>query len=325
MSPRLIDSLNLQAFTDIARNIPYQQLKSHLFPGLDVWVRRDDLIDPLISGNKAYKLFYNLIEARWRKAKTIVTCGGAWSNHIHAIAAAGARFGFKTVGIIRGERPTKLSATLQDAERFGMKLVFVTRATYRLRGGVGFLKRAGLKLENFYFIPEGGSNLAGVRGIQLLGQVIEDTAPVKFDQVWVACGTGATFGGLYSSISSASVIGVEVLNAGDSILKDVALWVQRLRHDKSIANKIQCCKLSSLRERLLNSYHCGGYGKSSSAMKVAMEEFEKHSFHPVDPVYMGKLIYALASFDNKIDQKNKTVLMIHSGGLQGGRSYDGGG
>ncbi|WP_226647189.1 1-aminocyclopropane-1-carboxylate deaminase/D-cysteine desulfhydrase [Microbulbifer variabilis] len=327
MQPRLLDSLDLQAFTDAARNIPYQQLNSDLFHGLDVWVRRDDLIDPIISGNKAYKLFFNLIEAKKCGAKIIVTCGGAWSNHIHAVAAAGARFGFETIGIIRGERPPNLSATLQDAERFGMKLLFVPRALYRQRSELDFLRIIGLWGKDFYFIPEGGSNLPGIKGIQLLGKVIEETAPVGFDEVWVACGTGVTFAGLYSSIFSASVIGVEVLKAGDAIFKGVWHWIWQLSGGRYVYEQpiegLLDASPEALRKNLLASYHCGGYGRVSRALIDFKLGFEGvNSSPPVDQVYMGKSVYALSKTLGSIARaEKKPVLLMHSGGLQGRRGY----
>jgi len=327
MLPRLLDQLDLQAFTDAARQIPYQQIISDIYPDLDVWIRRDDLIDPLISGNKAYKLFFNLLEARAQGVKTIITCGGAWSNHIHAIAAAGARFKFETIGVIRGERPIKLSATLQDAERFGMKLIFVTRVQYRRRSEPEFLKEIGVELEDSYYVPEGGSNLAGVEGIQLLGQVIEETAPVDFDQIWVACGTGATFAGLYSSIHRAAVVGVEVLKGGGSILKNARYWLDILgaSSEKNGVNNLPIYRhLPKIGGGcLLEQYHGGGYGKYKREFREFHRLFEVGSVVPVDPVYTLKLLYALwkSRDDGQFPASKTRVLLIHSGGLQGRRGY----
>ncbi|MFA0813919.1 1-aminocyclopropane-1-carboxylate deaminase/D-cysteine desulfhydrase [Microbulbifer epialgicus] len=329
MLPRLLDSLDLQAFTDAARQVPYQQISSEVFPGLDVWVRRDDLIDPLISGNKAYKLIFNLIEARNQGAKTIVTCGGAWSNHIHAVAAAGARFGFKAIGIIRGERPAEFSATLQDAQRFGMELKFVTRAQYRRRGELDFLRDLGLENEGVYFVPEGGANLAGVKGVQLLGRVIEETAPVAFDQVWVACGTGATFAGLYSSIQNCSVIGVEVLKAADSILNEACYWVsqaesalpggQKTNNHSALAGAE---RLTELRKRLLSQFHFGGYGRYPKELRDFHMGLSFEGVPPFEPVYMLKLLYALQKGSGEKELSGGRVLILHSGGLQGRRGFN---
>ncbi|WP_299945070.1 pyridoxal-phosphate dependent enzyme [uncultured Microbulbifer sp.] len=329
MSPRFWDCLDLKAFTDAACEVPYQQIKSDLFSGFDIWVRRDDLIDPIISGNKAYKLLFNLIEARDRGAEILITCGGAWSNHIHAVAAAGARFGFRTVGVIRGERPAILNASLQDARRFGMRLEFVSRTQYRRRDQPDFLHEVGLELDSAYFIPEGGSNLLGIKGVQLLGKVIEETAPVAFDQMWVACGTGATFAGFSVGIRNISVIGVEIMKAGDSILKDAGLWIERLsatrlghlEKDKS-GTRLPLDRLSALRLRLLSQYHCGGYGKYPKALADFQREFEDQVNIPLDPIYTSKLFNALKKIIAKDGgQQGVRALAIHTGGLQGRRGY----
>ncbi|WP_444931475.1 1-aminocyclopropane-1-carboxylate deaminase/D-cysteine desulfhydrase [Microbulbifer sp. SSSA002] len=287
-----------------------------------MWIRRDDLIDPLISGNKAYKLFYNLIEARRRGASTLVTCGGAWSNHIHAVAAAGSRFGYRTVGVIRGEKPPKLSATLSDAERMGMVLHFVSRMEYRKRGEKDFFSRLDLQAGESYFIPEGGGNLLGVEGIQLLGEVIEDTMPVKFDQIWVACGTGATFAGLSLTMDRVRVIGVEVLKAGDSILRGVCEWGSRLRCANKLLDVARVDYRTALRESLIGGYHCGGYARYPDWLRSFHFDFEAETGIPLDPVYMVKVFNGLSDRISKGEIPiGSRILVLHSGGLQGRRAY----
>ncbi|MCO1335928.1 pyridoxal-phosphate dependent enzyme [Microbulbifer sp. OS29] len=324
-----LDKLDVQAFTTAAMNVPYEQLHSDLFPGIEVWVRRDDLLDPLISGNKAYKLLYSLVEAKERQIETVVTCGGAWSNHIHATAAAGARFGFNTVGIIRGQRPSSLSATLRDAERFGMKLVFVNRAQYRRRSEVEFLSEVEVEEDSSLFVPEGGSNLAGVRGAQLLGEVIGKSAPVKFDQVWTACGTGATFAGLAAGLNGPLVVGVEVLKAGDSVVSGVCTWLSllktRLTNDRvrvdpdiftsdEMAGGVVC---------LLKGFHGGGYAKYSDELRRFQCGFEVETGIPIDPIYTSKLLFALSAYAKvKHFKESKRILVVHSGGLQGRRGLN---
>ncbi|WKD51441.1 1-aminocyclopropane-1-carboxylate deaminase/D-cysteine desulfhydrase [Microbulbifer spongiae] len=333
MSLRFWDCLDHQTFTDTACEVPYQQIKGDFFPGFDVWVRRDDLIDPIISGNKAYKLFFNLIEAKDRGAKILITCGGAWSNHIHAVAAAAAaaaaaaRFGFQTIGIVRGERLAILNASLQDAQRFGMKLKFVTRTQYRKRNQSDFLHEMGLDSGAAYFIPEGGSNLLGIKGIQLLGKVIEETVPATFDQMWVACGAGATFAGFSAGIRNISVIGVEILRAGDSIFKEVDRWIKRLNltapehlEKGRSGTLLSSDRLSDLRLRLLNQYHCGGYGQYPKVLADFQREFEGQVDIPLNPIYTSKLFHAIKnSNDRGGGQRGARLLVIHTGGLQGRR------
>ncbi|GAA5526073.1 D-cysteine desulfhydrase [Microbulbifer aestuariivivens] len=290
-----------------ARAVPYQRLPDTLFPGVEAWIRRDDLLDPLISGNKAYKLLFNLVEARRQGAEKIITCGGAWSNHIHALAAAGRRFGFATVGIIRGERPAQLSAMLQDAERFGMELRFVSRDLYRRRGESEFIEQVGIEMNRTYFVPEGGANLAGARGAQFLGRIITETAPTPFDQVWLACGTGLTLSGVQAGLAVIPAVGVPVLKAGRSIYAQAGHWLRSL----GVAVK---------HEPLCEGYECGGYARINPELSRFLHHFKQTSSIPLDPVYTAKLVFALYSESRigKITIQSK-VLLLHSGGLQGRR------
>ena len=308
---RYLTDLSLEYFTEAAKNVPYQQVQSDLLPGVDLWVRRDDLIDPLISGNKAYKLIYNLLEARQRGLDTLVTCGGAWSNHVHATAAAGQRFGFHTVGIIRGERPRALSAMLQDAERFGMELRFVSRADYRRRDESDFCASVGLNISAAWFIPEGGANLQGAEGVRLLGKIIGETRPVEFDECWLACGTGLTLGALASSLpSSIRPVGIAVLKAEQSIAEALEFW-----RTNSKPRSVPI---------LITDGHHGGYGKSSESLLAFQRQWERQADVPLDHVYTVKAVSALMrrcaqNETNARKTYRKSVLIVHTGGLQGRR------
>ncbi|QIL89357.1 pyridoxal-phosphate dependent enzyme [Microbulbifer sp. SH-1] len=311
---RYLTELSLDAFIEAARNVPYQQIRSDLFPGIDLWIRRDDLIDPLISGNKAYKLIYNLLEARAQGKDTIITCGGAWSNHIHATAAAGQRFGFRTVGVIRGERPPVLSAMLQDAVRFGMSLHFVPRKLYRERNESHFLTQIGIAQERYWYIPEGGANDLGAKGVALLADIIRETSPVAFDECWVACGTGLTLGALAARIPDrTSLTGVPVLKAADSIRKSVEM--------RAAADGRE------LRINLIEDAHHGGYGKYNAALLRTQKECEFIGGLGLDHVYTAKLVWAGAKAIDRPERKRFTrwldelprILLLHTGGLQGRR------
>ncbi|WP_078085535.1 1-aminocyclopropane-1-carboxylate deaminase/D-cysteine desulfhydrase [Microbulbifer mangrovi] len=310
---RYLTELSLEAFTEAARNVPYQQIDSDLFPGIDLWVRRDDLIDPLISGNKAYKLIYNLLEAREQGKDTIVTCGGAWSNHIHASAVAGQRFGFKTIGIIRGERPPVLSAMLQDAERFGMELRFVSRSLYRQRDKPEFLMQAGLADMDYWYIPEGGANLEGVKGVQMLAKVIRDTSPVAFHECWLPCGTGLTLGALTcGSLRSVELRGVAVLKGEAAIQQAATGWSQKSSKEFGSV-------------QVLAGGHCGGYARVDQALIEFISSCQEQISVPLDWVYVAK---AALKLKKSVDSRNKiplqaqeqiNVLLLHTGGLQGNR------
>ncbi|UHQ55879.1 1-aminocyclopropane-1-carboxylate deaminase/D-cysteine desulfhydrase [Microbulbifer sp. YPW16] len=311
MLPRYLTRFDPDYIRGVARQIPYQRLQGGLFPGIEVWMRRDDLLDPLVSGNKAYKLLYNIQRMREMGLDTIVTCGGAWSNHIHATAAAGRRFGFKTVGIIRGHKPETPSAMLRDAERLGMELYFVSRDQYRQRHSVEFLPRVGLDGRNACFVPEGGANLEGFMGLRLLGEVIAETAPVEFDQAWLACGTGLSLAGIQAGLGGTPVIGLPVLKAGSSIFEQAGRWL-----DRSGCRR----RLQPLRE----GYHFGGYARMKPQLRQFMQDFESGEGIPLDPVYTAKLACGLQSelLLGKVPSGSK-VLLLHSGGLQGRRGYSG--
>ena len=308
---RYLTELTLDAFIEAARSVPYQQVEPDLFPGIDLWVRRDDLIDPIISGNKAYKLLYNLIEARERGKDTIVTCGGAWSNHIHATAAAGERFGFKTVGIIRGERPPALSAMLQDAERFGMELQFVSRSEYRRRYESGFPEAIGVDMAGSWFVPEGGANQQGAKGVRVLGNVIGETCPVLFDQCWVPSGTGLTLGALASSLPQRiELVGVAVLKANESIAAAAAEWGG--------------AKVALQPPKLITDGHFGGYGKTCGALENFQSVAAQQAGLNLDHVYTAKAAYSIMRYCSQNRQLNQAgdtprVLLLHTGGIQGSR------
>ncbi|MCA0893720.1 1-aminocyclopropane-1-carboxylate deaminase/D-cysteine desulfhydrase [Microbulbifer agarilyticus] len=306
---RYLTELSLDAFVDAAENVPYQQINSDLFPNVNLWVRRDDLIDPIISGNKAYKLIYNLLEARKLGKDTIATCGGAWSNHIHATAAAGQRFGFRTIGIIRGERPPALSSMLQDAERFGMELLFVSRRQYRERESQGFLGAIGLP-PSAYFIPEGGANYQGALGSHLLADIVRRTQPFEFAEYWLACGTAVSVGGLRAKLSKkASVIGVPILKAEAQVEINAKKWCERLGGKSGVLE-------------IIRGGHAGGYAKQPWDLWQKIRLLEKCTEIALDGVYTGKLFSAMQeeyaqSRGEKVN--GKSILILHTGGLQGRR------
>ncbi|WP_406827610.1 1-aminocyclopropane-1-carboxylate deaminase/D-cysteine desulfhydrase [Microbulbifer sp. ARAS458-1] len=311
---RYLTELSMEAFTEAARNVPYQQVESELFPGVDLWIRRDDLIDPIISGNKAYKLIFNLLEAREQGKDTIVTCGGAWSNHIHATAAAGQRFGFKTIGIIRGERPPVLSAMLQDAERFGMELRFVSRTIYRKRAEEGFWAQLGLSGERYWYVPEGGANEQGARGVQLLGEVVQETSPVDFVEYWVAAGTGLTTGALARVTPKDVVVkGVAVLKASPAIQLAAGGWSGCSPDERPRAIEIEA------------DWHCGGYAKVDLQLIQYSSILAKATEIPMDWIYTMKAglglskLSALCNFVSLPPFRRKKILLFHTGGLQGNR------
>lgn len=300
-------------FLSKAVNVPLQAL--HWEPaqkqGIEVLVRRDDLIDEHLSGNKFYKLFYNLQSAKAGGFNRLLSFGGAYSNHLYALAAAGHRFGFKTIGVVRGERPRDLSPTLRDAERWGMLLHFVSRAEYREKGSAELLHALGQKFGDFYAIPEGGANLYGAKGAGVMGWAINQQLQSDFSAVCLASGTGNTLAGLSAGLNAEdSVLGFSVLK-GEG---DLALQV--ISQLKSLG-----CNFSNW--RVISGYHGGGYGKKlPDNIRSFGAQFERDLGVRLDPVYTLKLFWGVANLmqQNYWPRASRLVL-VHTGGLQGCRGF----
>ena len=280
--------------------------------GVTLDMLRLDELDPEISGNKWYKLKHNLSYARQQGKTTVLSFGGAWSNHIHALAAAGHRFGMATVGVIRGEPSAELTDTLIDAQRFGMQLQYLTRADYRRKNDpeliAWLLKRSGLRAEQVHIVPEGGSNSLGVAGCRdILGA--GGVLPGSYDEIWLACGTGATLAGIALTASETMpdtrVKGVAVLKGADFLRADID------RHTRRVLSNWT----------LLTDYHHGGYARTTDALRSLILSFEQETGIPLDPVYTGKVLFALQDSlrTNAAHYRSKRLLVVHTGGLQGRR------
>ena len=291
-------------------SIPVQAIKPSWLVGSNVRldILRLDLLHPHISGNKWFKLKHHLIQARSAGATTLLSFGGAWSNHIHALAATGRETGIRTVGIIRGERPRKLSETLLDAQSWGMQLHFISRRDYHLKHDFDYQKRLlsdlGLPSEDVLIVPEGGSGEQGVKGVEeiLAAGSIE---PGKYHEIWLACGTGATMAGVIRSTKGESLVrGVAVLKGGDFLKQDVG----------------HCLLPGQTNWRLETDGHCGGYGRTSADLLEFIKAFEQDTGVPLDHVYVGKaLLHLKKKIDNGWPDQNCRLLVIHTGGLQGKR------
>ncbi|MBP6732704.1 MAG: pyridoxal-phosphate dependent enzyme, partial [Chitinophagales bacterium] len=177
---------------------PIQKIEDSLLlqKGVSLYIKRDDLIHPLVQGNKWRKLKYNLLNAREEGQHTLVTFGGYYSNHIYATAAAAKLFNFKAIGIIRGEEPVVKSETLQFALAQGMQLVYVERATYDRKEDDSFIGELKMRYGPFYYVPEGGTNLLALKGVSEIINEIE----IDFDVICTACGTGGTLAGLVAGL-----------------------------------------------------------------------------------------------------------------------------
>ena len=292
----------------IKKNIPLQKIDLQKFnlSGTNLFVKREDLLHPAVSGNKWYKLKYNLLEAKKNKFDTLLTFGGAYSNHIYALASAGREMGFKTIGVIRGEEHFPLNHTLSFAKACGMKIYYVNRKEYRAKEIPDFLNSLKNKFGNFYLIPEGGTNQLAVKGCK---EIIENIN-VEFDSVVVPVGTGGTLAGIIKGIKNQhnkKAIGIAVLkNAG--FLKHKVL---------ELINSSSENQKSSNWEIILD-YHFGGYAKFNKVLIEFINEFKEKTEIQLDPVYTGKMMYGIFDLINKeYFRPGSTIIAVHTGGLQG--------
>lgn len=274
--------------------------------GLELWIKRDDLLHPVISGNKWRKLKYILNHALHVGADTIVSMGGAYSNHLHALAFAGKALGIKTVGYIRGERPAQLNPTLADLQEWGMELRFVSRGDYRtLRAYKTHDSLPGLQ-PGQYWLPEGGACGLALQGVAEIVAEID----IDYDVLAVACGTGTTAAGLIaSSPKSGRVLGVAALKGGAFLYDDI----QRVLIEQSAANAADW--------QIVSDYHCGGFANTTPALLDFIATFQSLQGIALEPIYTGKLLFAIYDLIKQDYFPAETrIVAVHTGGLQGNRS-----
>lgn len=266
-------------------------------------LKREDLIHPHISGNKYRKLKYNIAFAKANQYKTLLTFGGAYSNHIAATAAAGQHYNFKTIGIIRGEELGKqLEKTLSEnktlafAVSCGMKLVFISRESYRNKNTPAFLNALKVEYEDAYILPEGGTNNLAIKGCE----EIITASDLDYDYICCAVGTGGTISGIINaSKESQRIIGFPALK-GDFLTAEITNNVQN-------SNWI-----------LNHEYHFGGYAKVTEKLINFINNFKKEQGILLDPIYTGKMMYGIFDLVAKeYFPQNSRILAIHTGGLQG--------
>ena len=282
-------------FDSIAQQVPYQHIE---YRHQRISIKRLDLIHPQISGNKFFKLKYNLLAARQQGFEKVLTFGGAYSNHIAATAFAAHKFGFQSLGMIRGEELAQrpFNPTLATAQQFGMQLEFISRNAYRQKDQPDFLQHLQQQYPDFYLIPEGGTNALAVQGCREI-LTAEDT---QFDLICCAVGTGGTLAGLIeASQQHQQLLGFSALK-GDFLTHEVA-------------------QLTTKRNwRILDNYCCGGYAKTTPELIQFIQSFEQRYNIPLEQVYTGKMLRGIFDLidQDKIGPDQK-ILLIHTGGLQG--------
>jgi 1-aminocyclopropane-1-carboxylate deaminase len=318
------DKILAQSPLNFAENIaasPLQQLTSPLLDNAKVqlFVKRDDLIHPQFGGNKWRKLKYNLLQARNNNVETLLTFGGAWSNHIYATAAAGKHFGFKTIGLIRGEKHQPLNPTLSFAEECGMQLHYLDRKQYRQKNDTSFNQELIDQFGEVYLLPEGGSNHLALKGCEEIVQETMTQLQQPFDVICCASGTGATLAGLISAIATEKnshnnmAIGFSALKGGEFLSSEVRnLLAYNTDNYPSIDNW-----------RIESDYHFGGYAKINDDLIHFMKNFQTQYNITLDAVYTAKMFYGL--FDlikSNTFKPGSTIVAIHSGGLQGNKGFN---
>ena len=260
-------------------------------------VLRLDKLHPIVSGNKWFKLKEHLALAT--PGKPILTFGGAWSNHLVATACTAKQAGFEAIGVIRGERPATLSATLQEASDYGMQLEFISRQQYQQKQDPAFLAELLRRFPAAYIIPEGGGGEPGISGSE---DILRQSDTTHYTHICCAIGTGTTFLGLLRAATREQiVVGVPVLKGMDT---------EATLHPRSL---------------LLPHYHFGGYARHPQPLLDFMNEFHRTTGIPTDIVYTGKLFFAITESIHKgLFPTQSRLLVIHSGGLQGNRSLPSG-
>jgi 1-aminocyclopropane-1-carboxylate deaminase len=288
---------------------PLQEVQHELLAEKQVrlFIKRDDLIHPHVQGNKWRKLKYNLEQARACGHKTLLTFGGYYSNHIFATAAAAKHFGFNSIGIIRGEEPQNKSETLRFAEAQGMKLHYISRSEYSRKESPAFIDALHLQFGDFYILPEGGTNLIALKGVE---EIIAEL-PAGYDYLTVACGTGGTLAGLISGLKGEKqLIGFSSLKGEDELTACVNKLVSEYRGNTYSNLSINF------------DYHFGGYAKVKPALIDFMKDFKQRFDIQLEPVYTAKMLYGLLDMIAKdYFPRGSRIVAIHSGGLQGLSGY----
>ncbi len=278
--------------------------------GVDVWMLRLDLVHARISGNKWYKLKYALQDLVERGERRVLTFGGAYSNHVHALAFAGQAMGLDTIGVIRGEPAYASNPTLSDARAWGMQLEFVDRAAYRNRQDEAFQLQLQRRFGCFGLIAEGGFGPLALKGCREILVGLEGQG--EFDLVCAAVGTGGTLAGLIvSRPENTRILGFSALKGGDFLYGDIAGLLQSAAEVDRGGWKLQL------------DAHCGGYGRISPLLAAFIEAFREATGVGLDPVYTGKMLLRFNQMvaDGEI-RAGSRVLLIHTGGLQGLRGME---
>lgn len=283
---------------------PIQEIHDPVFEtaGVRILIKREDMNHSHVSGNKWWKLKYNLEEAKRPGKNTLLTFGGAYSNHIYATAAASQELGLKSIGIIRGEETFPLNQPLAFAKRSGMQLNYISRADYRKKHEPEFIKKLHDQFGDFYLIPEGGTNELAVKGVAEFANNLGD----DFDYLCCSVGTGGTLAGMIEGLpQSKKVIGFSSLKGGEFLGEEIRKYTDKKGNWE-----------------LIHDYHFGGYGKTTLELMTFIKSFQTRTTIILDNVYMGKLLYGIYNLVTKnYFGSGSKILVLHTGGLQGTKPH----
>jgi len=269
--------------------------------GISLSMLRLDVIHHTISGNKWYKLKYNLKEAVNEGFQKLLTFGGAYSNHVMAVAEAANLLNLDSVGVIRGEPTKTLNPTLFAAESLGMELHFVSRESYRNKGEESFQKSLRDRFGRFYLLPEGGTNSLAIKGAKEIAKLIGP----DFDHIVLPVGTGGTATGICLDRVDSRVWGI-------SALKGIK-WPNEI---EALGQRYDLPLFPNL--TILVDYHFGGYAKFNDLLVQFINDFKLDHDIPLEPIYTGKMMFGVMDMISKgLLEKGSRVVAINTGGLQG--------
>ena len=274
-------------------------------------ILRLDKMHPDFGGNKFFKLKRNIEKIKKLGSPPVLSFGGAYSNHLRALAAAGKMYSFKTLGLVRGEIVRPLNPVLKFCEANGMELHALSRSAYRLKSTEKHLDLLRNKFGEFYLLPEGGSNREALFGCAEIPQFIPQTDEGSLRHIILACGTGLTLSGIAigsSSLKSTKIIGFSTLKAPGYLAQQITKYLH------SFANSFARKNLAPW--RVEDNFHCGGYAKTDAGLLEFIKKFNKETMVPLEPVYTGKMLYGFSQLlGSGVIPPGGEVIAIHTGGI----------
>ncbi len=278
---------------------------------INLSIKRDDQFGYELGGNKVYKLYSYLRDWQISENKyPLATFGGAYSNHLLALAKAASQLNIECFGVVRGDKNRPLSPTLYDAVELGMNLVFVTRETYKKRNTQQLREEISQDIGHAYWVPEGGSGVLGAKGFKYYADTILSSTEAQVDAICHACGTGSSLAGLIAENSGIHIKGFSVLKGYDTFHSEI----------QDLADSLQGNRENWTLEK---EYHCGGYAKCPSYLLDFMDDFNKQTGVLLEPVYTGKMMFGIFDLINKdYWPRDSHIVAVHSGGLQGRRGFE---